>query len=171
MAWTTPRTWTAGETVTAALMNLHVRDNLDYLYANPTPAFRGASVTGTSYSLGVGAWTKCASLTTEVWDTNGDFDVVTNDRYTAAATEKVVVFGHLYLANAGVGLMGVAIYKNGGAMAFGQGYAADTGRDIGMFVGAMLSLVATDYLELFAYTNSSSGTRTASQPTLAIHRI
>ena len=28
MAWTSPRTWVAGETVTAALMNTHVRDNL-----------------------------------------------------------------------------------------------------------------------------------------------
>lgn len=28
MAWTTPRTWVAGETVTAAIMNTHVRDNL-----------------------------------------------------------------------------------------------------------------------------------------------
>lgn len=28
VAWTDPRTWVAGETVTAALMNTHVRDNL-----------------------------------------------------------------------------------------------------------------------------------------------
>ena len=28
MAWTAPRTWVTGETVTAALMNTHVRDNL-----------------------------------------------------------------------------------------------------------------------------------------------
>ena len=28
MAWTTPRTWTTGELVTAAFMNTHVRDNL-----------------------------------------------------------------------------------------------------------------------------------------------
>ena len=27
MAWTTPRTWVTGETVTAALLNAHVRDN------------------------------------------------------------------------------------------------------------------------------------------------
>ena len=27
MAWTTPLTWTAGELVTAAIMNAHVRDN------------------------------------------------------------------------------------------------------------------------------------------------
>lgn len=28
MAWTNPRTWVAGETLTAALLNVHVRDNL-----------------------------------------------------------------------------------------------------------------------------------------------
>lgn len=27
MAWTTPRTWVAGELVTAALFNSHIRDN------------------------------------------------------------------------------------------------------------------------------------------------
>lgn len=32
MAWTTPRTWADAETVTASIMNTHVRDNLDYLY-------------------------------------------------------------------------------------------------------------------------------------------
>lgn len=31
MAWTTPRTWTPGEIVTASIMNTHVRDNLDDL--------------------------------------------------------------------------------------------------------------------------------------------
>ena len=31
MAWTTPRTWIAGEVVTAALLNAQVRDNLTYL--------------------------------------------------------------------------------------------------------------------------------------------
>ena len=34
MAWTAPRTWTTGELVTAALLNTHVRDNLNVL--NPT---------------------------------------------------------------------------------------------------------------------------------------
>lgn len=43
MAWTAPRTWVPGETVTASLMNAHVRDNLNTLavfsrggiYVNP----------------------------------------------------------------------------------------------------------------------------------------
>lgn len=34
MGWTTPRTWSPGETVTAALMNAHVRDNLTVLKTN-----------------------------------------------------------------------------------------------------------------------------------------
>lgn len=31
MAWTDPRTWVIGELVTKAIMDLHVRDNLNYL--------------------------------------------------------------------------------------------------------------------------------------------
>lgn len=34
MAWTAPRTWSPGETVTAALMNAHVRDNMNVLKTN-----------------------------------------------------------------------------------------------------------------------------------------
>lgn len=36
MAWTAPRTWVAGELVTATLLNVHLRDNLDALKAPPT---------------------------------------------------------------------------------------------------------------------------------------
>ena len=34
MAWSSPRTWTTGEIVTAALMNTHLRDNLNVLNPN-----------------------------------------------------------------------------------------------------------------------------------------
>ena len=33
MAWTAPKTWTVGELVTKALLDLHVRDNLNALLA------------------------------------------------------------------------------------------------------------------------------------------
>lgn len=49
MAWTTPRTWVAGETVTASNMNTHVRDNLDALggaWTAFTPTFSGSWATG-----------------------------------------------------------------------------------------------------------------------------
>ena len=35
-AWTTPRTWTTGELITAAIMNTHIRDNLNVLKAPPS---------------------------------------------------------------------------------------------------------------------------------------
>lgn len=39
MAWTTPRTWVAGEVVTAAYMNANVRDNTNHLYGSTWTTF------------------------------------------------------------------------------------------------------------------------------------
>jgi hypothetical protein len=36
MSWTTPRTWTADELVTATMMNTHIRDNLNALKSPPS---------------------------------------------------------------------------------------------------------------------------------------
>jgi hypothetical protein len=44
MAWTTPKTWVAGELVDATDLNQHIRDNMTYLY-NATAVFTN------SYSL------------------------------------------------------------------------------------------------------------------------
>lgn len=52
MAWTTPRTWVVGELVTAALLNTHLRDNLDALpRASDTAAVdTSQTTTSTSYT-------------------------------------------------------------------------------------------------------------------------
>lgn len=51
MAWTAPRTWVAGELVTASIMNLAVRDNL--LYLKDAPTFdSNVTVTGTLTAAG-----------------------------------------------------------------------------------------------------------------------
>ncbi len=47
MAWSTPRTWVAGETPTAAQFNAHVRDNLTAL---STHAHSGAAGDGAPIS-------------------------------------------------------------------------------------------------------------------------
>jgi hypothetical protein len=46
MAWTTPRTWVAGELVTAALLNAHLRDNLNALttWQSYTPTWVNVSL-------------------------------------------------------------------------------------------------------------------------------
>jgi hypothetical protein len=54
MAWTTPRTWVSGEVVTAALLNTHLRDNLNAianLWTTYTPTW-GSS--GTAPAIGNG---------------------------------------------------------------------------------------------------------------------
>lgn len=58
MAWTAPRTWVAGETVTAALMNTHIRDNLKALGDAWTSWGTGASWTAstTNPAIGNGTW-------------------------------------------------------------------------------------------------------------------
>lgn len=47
MVWSTPRTWTTGETVTASIMNTHVRDQ-----------FKAIGDPWTAYTPGIGGWTK-----------------------------------------------------------------------------------------------------------------
>lgn len=55
MAWTAPRTWVAGEVVTAALLNTHLRDNLLWLgsgnWSSYTPTWTS---TGTAPAIGNG---------------------------------------------------------------------------------------------------------------------
>lgn len=49
MAWTTPRDWLVGELVTAADLNTHVRDNLNFLYGPPAcRLWHSANQTATS---------------------------------------------------------------------------------------------------------------------------
>lgn len=57
MAWTTPRTWSSGETVTAALMNTHVRDNLNVVHSGELDALdvAGATVLRGALTIGDGA--------------------------------------------------------------------------------------------------------------------
>ena len=56
MAWTSPRTWAAAETVTAAIMNAHVRDNLKAMseWTSYTPTW---AATGGTPTIGNGSLT------------------------------------------------------------------------------------------------------------------
>lgn len=57
MAWTDPRTWLAGETVAAALLNVHLRDNFKAI-GDPWTAYVPVwTSTGTAPALGDGTLT------------------------------------------------------------------------------------------------------------------
>ena len=46
MAWTSPRTWTTGELVTKAIMDTHVRDNLNAVHMTQVTALPGSPFDG-----------------------------------------------------------------------------------------------------------------------------
>jgi hypothetical protein len=61
MAWTSPRTWVAGEEVTASLLNTHVRDNFNALGGSPgtyTPTYTnmGSPTTNDAVYVEAGKW-------------------------------------------------------------------------------------------------------------------
>jgi len=89
MAWTTARTWVAGELVTASMMNTHVRDNLNALKAPPTDlhnADEGADWSTTSATFtAIDATDLSLSLTT----TGGDILVSFCGNFIAAAAAYV----------------------------------------------------------------------------------
>ena len=70
MAWTTPRTWTTGELVTAAIMNKHIRDNLNALFS---PA------------------TDVATITTDITTTNTSFEDATGLSVTLTTAGDTVL--------------------------------------------------------------------------------
>jgi hypothetical protein len=59
MAWTTPRTWVAGELETAAIFNPHVRDNFNAILTNAT-TLNATIVTSSLTAVG--------TITTGVWN-------------------------------------------------------------------------------------------------------
>jgi hypothetical protein len=74
MAWTDPRTWVTSEVVTAALMNTHVRDNEDFLYAHHgCRLYKSADQTIASGNEDV------ISLNSESYDTDTFHSTVTNN--------------------------------------------------------------------------------------------
>lgn len=68
MAWTTPKTWSVGEVVTAANMNAHVRDNLAQLGANTKPSVRVSNSATQNVSTGA---SNSLNYDTEAWDYGG----------------------------------------------------------------------------------------------------
>jgi hypothetical protein len=62
--WTTPRTWVAGEIVTASLMNLHVRDNLVDLDSRMDLAVQEVQeeVTGLDGNGSIALTTECTTV-------------------------------------------------------------------------------------------------------------
>lgn len=118
-------------------------------------------VTQTS-GINVGTAATKMSFTTETFDSNSNYDSATNHRYTA----PVAGFYHFYAyarisAGASTTSASMIIYKNGAAftsLAFEQG----TNISYGLKGSILMSLAATDYVEIFISTTGAATTSLAS---------
>jgi hypothetical protein len=89
--WTAPKTWSIGELVTAALLNTHMRDNLEWLYARRMDIlhYQDQKASGTNgATITSGAW-RTRELNTEVVDTGG---------FGSVASNQVTLASGIYLA-------------------------------------------------------------------------
>ena len=153
MSWTTPRTWVAGEVVTAAIMNTHVRDNLSALRSPVTFGARRS----TNQAMNNGADTK-VQFATEDFDVGGYYDAATNFRFLPLVggyyrLTAVIDFTQDAWNNVAAS---VKLYKNGSS--FATLWALTSGMtDEPIATGEIIVLAngTTDYFEV--YVNNPDG--------------
>ena len=155
MSWTSPRTWTSGELVTAALLNTHLRDNLDFL--NTAQSARVYS--SAAQSINNNAQT-AATWDSEAFDTDG-FHV------TSGATARITIpsgLGGLYLvigetqwASNGTGWRRAHLIHTGSGTNFATVSAPGaTASNLRQSVSGLYYAVAGDYFTMEVFQDSGA---------------
>jgi len=156
MAWTSPRTWVAGETVTAAQLNEQIRDNLDFLHSKD----HASAYDSTNQSLTDSTYENI-TFDSEHFDSNSMHN-------TSSTTSRIKCNSDgLYLAVFKVtfdtnttGIRRVQLRENAaGSSAGGTARGvwngpALSGENTIVAGSRLVRLVDTDYVEIFAYQNS-----------------
>lgn len=117
MAWTSPRTWVVNEVFTASIGNVHIRDNLNYLYGGT-----GSTVKG-SFAARQNAVTTCTNNTettiicqVEDRDNESAYNNATGI-WTCAVTGFYAFSGSISWASNGTGVRFVALVQSNGLLA------------------------------------------------------
>lgn len=156
MAWTAPRTWSVGETVTAALVNTHIRDNENWL-ANDKP--RCSAVRSTNQSIANASAVALSMTDADEYDTGPMHDPGSNPtRVTVPSGGGGVyrVTGLWSWSAAGANTRRTITWAKTGVTlsGYGDNRTADGG---GISFGSYsfnIPLVAADYIEMFVYQES-----------------
>jgi hypothetical protein len=90
MPWTTPKTWVTAEMVTAAMLNLYVRDNLKDVRDQVSARIRRAQASA-AQSIPNAVDTR-VDMDTIDWDTGGIVDLA-NDRINIPTSGKYLIGG------------------------------------------------------------------------------
>jgi hypothetical protein len=176
MAYSTPRTWVAGDVLTAAQLNQDVRDNVSFL-ANP-PACRASHNAGQSVA---NATLTALALNIEIFDTDTMHDTVTNNsRVTFTTAGLYVIEGGFEMPNTGDYTVIAAMLRLNGATtiaANSMGTMATPNLNPVIGVSTIYKVTAAQYVELVAFhTNGPATARTVPgnsvySPRLAATRI
>jgi len=159
MPWTTPRTWVANETVTAAQLNTHVRDNFNDLRTAKHGLFgRLAALT-----VPASSWTSLA------WD----FAVEQNPTMWAASpyperiAPSLAGIWHIHMltrweATSNSGSRAQRIQKNGVTLLSQERRPIVTGTTMYLSATCVVRLnAAGDYINTHVWTDESGGTTLA----------
>lgn len=152
-------TFTGGsDTVANSAISAIYYSKVDTPQTFPGPAnpYKFSVYRAGALSIGAGATAK-VTFETESFDTNNNFDAVTNNRYVApvagfydfSAAVTIAVNANLY---------GIILYKNGSALK--RGNFSSTGAvatDNIFVVNTLLQLAANDYIEIYMFNNSGGG--------------
>jgi len=152
MPWTTPKTWSTNEVVTAANMNTHVRDNVAFLGSPPSVAVsNSASVLTTNSTF------TFMNANTELWDTDSMHSTVTNtSRLTATTAGRYQLTVTMRFGINATGSRVIGYRVNGGGSNIQLMTGLNTGVSVEMVLSGsdMLVMAATDYIETFSWQNS-----------------
>lgn len=153
MAYTTPRTWVAGEYPTAAQMNANVRDNISFL-ANPPACrvFHNATISHTTSA----AW-QTLTFNSERFDTAAMHDTATNNpRITFTVGGLYLIGGHVEFAAHATGMRGLRIQHSSGVTLAATHNAAVTTAGVSqhVLVTTVAAQAAGQYVVLDAWQNS-----------------
>jgi hypothetical protein len=161
MAWTAPRTWIAGELVTASIGNAHWRDNLLALRASPDQHCDVYNSTTQAITVGAAA---ALTFDSERTDTNAMHSTSADTSRVTIQTNK----GGTYWVHGrakrttGAGTVLFSVRKNGATNL--DTLDSRTESETMQITALVPSLVATDYLELYVdpiSNNQSLGSATA----------
>ena len=153
MTWSTPRTWTSSEVVTAANVNTYISDNLTAL---GTPPFADVYATAPGNTSGTSSTFTAISFNSEISDTYSMHDPSTNPtRITVPWDGVYMVNGGFTIANqASAALLRMYFGTNGSAPTGTRDYAyvpstATLSGFTGITGSRFLRLSSTNYVELY----------------------
>lgn len=152
MAYTTQRTWTTGDDITAARLNTYLRDDVGFLATPPScRVYNNANISHSSSGSN-----QYLTFNTERFDTDTMHSTSVNTgRITFTTAGKYLVGGNITFAANSTGQRGVHVRLNGTTVI--ANYGCETvagGLETPLFVVGYYAFSASDYIELGCLQNS-----------------